>query len=282
MAYTQSMMGNIPSSTQDIRSFSLDTTTNMLENRIRDLEAMITNAAHSSAWSSPSYSTQGWNSWNAPSWNAMSWNSPSMMENMRMHNSSHTPMWSSWNSPSAIENMRMFSHNPMWASNPSTWAPHAHNAHSWHPHTWAHPFAHSHIAHIWDAMRHQSSFPRTDVIETKDNYQFQLEIPGFTPENISVTMENNTLTVRGYRSAASCEAPAKAGKESKESKQQRSEDMNILCNERSSRGFIRQFTFPEMVSEKGIEATIRHGLLTIVVNKGASKNASNINVRQAN
>ena len=45
-----------------------------------------------------------------------------------------------------------------------------------------------------------------------------------------------------------CEKIKNSTVKTKETKKH--EEMNILCNERCHRGFVRQFTFPEMVSEK--------------------------------
>ena len=113
-------------------------------------------------------------------------------------------------------------------------------------------------------------FPRTDIYETKDCYQFHMEVPGFSSENIHVSIDGSILTVKGYRSSET------------ESTSIKSKDLHhVLCNERHAKSFVRQFSLTDIVSDKGITATIKNGLLNLVVKKGMNKGAIKVDVRSA-
>jgi len=42
--------------------------------------------------------------------------------------------------------------------------------------------------------------PRANILETKEGYVLELEMPGVTKDGVEITVENNELTIIGHRS----------------------------------------------------------------------------------
>ena len=89
--------------------------------------------------------------------------------------------------------------------------------------------------------------PPVDVYET-DNHEFVIkaELPDMKREDISLTFENNVLTLRGER------------KFEGESKRE-----NFHRVERSYGSFSRSFTLPNTVDASQISAAYKDGVLTV-------------------
>jgi HSP20 family protein len=92
-----------------------------------------------------------------------------------------------------------------------------------------------------------------DIHEDVDHIVVEAELPGFTKEQVNITMENQTLTISADRN----EDQNKTG----ESKGQ------TLLNERRFTHVERSFTLPPTVDEKSVAAKLSDGLLTITLKK---------------
>jgi HSP20 family protein len=92
--------------------------------------------------------------------------------------------------------------------------------------------------------------PRTDLMETDDSYGLRLDLPGMTKDDITINLQNNTLTVRGERTS-----------------KQTSEEEEYVRVERAFGTFHRTFTLPDAVDAESIEASYDDGVLTITVPK---------------
>jgi len=89
-------------------------------------------------------------------------------------------------------------------------------------------------------------FPVTDVSETPDFLVLKLEVPGMDREDLKISVENNTLTVRG------------------EKKQETSsEDETFFRTERSYGSFERTFALPSHVDHDNVKASLENGVLTV-------------------
>lgn len=89
-------------------------------------------------------------------------------------------------------------------------------------------------------------FPLTDVSETPEHLTLRLEVPGLSREDVKISVENNTLTVRG------------------EKKQETSsEDENFFRAERTYGAFERSFSLPTHVNSDDVKASLQDGILTI-------------------
>jgi HSP20 family protein len=107
--------------------------------------------------------------------------------------------------------------------------------------------------------------PAVDVRETKDAWEFALEIPGVDPAQVEVTAEARVLKIRGEKAIV---------------RKDGDEDGRWLSTERISGAFERSFRLPAQVREDAIEARYAHGVLTVTVPK-AEVPARKIEIRTA-
>ena len=92
--------------------------------------------------------------------------------------------------------------------------------------------------------------PACDVFEDKDAVKIVAEVPGVTPEDVKISLENNVLTIRG------------------EKKQQAEESSERVHRyERTYGAFERAFSLPASVDAERIAATYAHGILTVTIPK---------------
>jgi HSP20 family protein len=95
--------------------------------------------------------------------------------------------------------------------------------------------------------------PPVDVRESQRELALTVEVPGVTPDQIEVTIDNGILTVRG---------------EKREERQEGDEGQYHML-ERTHGSFARSFQLPKHLDESKIEAKHEHGLLTIRIPKAA-------------
>ena len=88
--------------------------------------------------------------------------------------------------------------------------------------------------------------PRMDLVEADDHYQVQVDLPGVSKEDVSITVEDNELAIRGERQAES-----------------RTEDDHVVRMERTFGTFYRSIRLPRTVDESKIKATFDDGVLTV-------------------
>ena len=95
--------------------------------------------------------------------------------------------------------------------------------------------------------------PAVDIKEETSSFTLYVDLPGMDKSEITISMENNVLTLQGDR---------KNGKNEKE----------YYRLERASGKFYRRFTLPETADESKIAAKMEKGVLTITIpKKEASK-----------
>lgn len=92
--------------------------------------------------------------------------------------------------------------------------------------------------------------PRVDVSETDRHVKISAELPGLDEKDITVEMDETTLTIRGERS---------------EEKEDRGG--NWYCREQAFGCFNRVIPLPTSVDSDRAEATFKKGVLTISVPK---------------
>ena len=101
-----------------------------------------------------------------------------------------------------------------------------------------------------DATLTSSWAPACDIFEDKEGIKIVAEVPGLGPEDIKLSMENNTLTIRGEK------------KQVAEEKTER-----VHRYERSYGVFERSFELPSTVDAERVEAEVVNGVLTITLPK---------------
>jgi len=104
------------------------------------------------------------------------------------------------------------------------------------------------------ATRHATAWaPPIDVYETGDRYVITAEVPGVTREQVELAVQDNRLSIRGSRAGA-------AGSPTRHYHQV----------ERGHGSFLRTFEFADPVSQEGITADLRDGILTVTLPKTAA------------
>ncbi|HSE66109.1 MAG TPA: Hsp20/alpha crystallin family protein [Gemmatimonadales bacterium] len=92
--------------------------------------------------------------------------------------------------------------------------------------------------------------PAVDVFEDKESLKIVAELPGLKPEDVKITLENSTLTLRGEK------------KQIAEEKTER-----VHRYERSYGSFERSFSLPNTVEADEVNASFENGVLTIILPK---------------
>lgn len=91
-----------------------------------------------------------------------------------------------------------------------------------------------------------------DIYEDPDHLHVDAELPGFTKEQIDVTIDNNILTITADRSDASEQENAKSG---------------WLLKERRHTRFQRSFSLPNTIDGSAVDAKLVDGVLQLTLNK---------------
>ena len=92
--------------------------------------------------------------------------------------------------------------------------------------------------------------PLIDVIETANEYLIRADLPGVSKNDLSVTLENGQLLVKGSR-------PTEA----------LAEGSQYLLQERVYGAFTRAFVLPKTADASQIDAEFKYGVLTVKVPK---------------
>ena len=103
-----------------------------------------------------------------------------------------------------------------------------------------------------EALTTSNFAPPVDVYEDEHDITLKIEVPGIDEKDINVSIENNTLTVRGER---------RFEKDEKEE--------NFQRIERMFGSFTRSFTLPNTVDPEQVSAHYEKGVLRIRLAKKA-------------
>ena len=94
---------------------------------------------------------------------------------------------------------------------------------------------------------------KTDIREKYDYYEVSVDLPGFKKEEITVELDNGYLTISAAK-----------GLDKDENKKGK-----LIRQERYAGSMTRSFYIGDNVEKGDIEATYRHGVLTLTVPKKA-------------
>ena len=101
-----------------------------------------------------------------------------------------------------------------------------------------------------------------DVVADGDDFVVRASLPGVSPENIQVSIEDSVLTIRG-ETASHFE----------------NTEGNYLMRERRSGSFHRSLRLPDTVDQNNAEPRYEHGVLTITLPKAEAKKARQFEVK---
>ena len=115
----------------------------------------------------------------------------------------------------------------------------------------------------WDEFEAGGAWaPKLDVSETKDAYMVKAEIPGVDQKDLSVSLQNQILTIKGEKHK---------DKEEKDEKYHRVE--------RSWGEFTRAIALPGAADTEKVNATFKDGVLTITLPKTPAAKGTTIPVK---
>ncbi|MDD2464751.1 MAG: Hsp20/alpha crystallin family protein [Desulfobulbus sp.] len=105
------------------------------------------------------------------------------------------------------------------------------------------------------------AYPRTNLSDMGENLEIVAEVPGVSKEDLQINIQGNYLQITGSRKTVTPEGFKK---------------------HRSERGggtFSRSFTLPYDVEAAQVEATLKDGLLKLVLPKAASAKPRQITIQ---
>ena len=106
-----------------------------------------------------------------------------------------------------------------------------------------------------------SWMPPIDVRERKDRFVVSVELPGVEPDDVDVSVEDSTLSIRGERRFY-----------------EETDEDEFHRVERRFGAFSRGLTLPQTADPNGIEASFDKGVLTITVPKAEQAKPKKISI----
>jgi HSP20 family protein len=103
--------------------------------------------------------------------------------------------------------------------------------------------------------------PAADIYETKDSIVVLAEMPGVSPDGVDISLERRVLTIRGRSTP--------------------SEHLGYqrVYNEYADGDYERVFTLSENIDRDRIEATLKDGVLQLVLPKAEAAKARRIELK---
>lgn len=103
--------------------------------------------------------------------------------------------------------------------------------------------------------------PLSDVYETKDCLFILADIPGVDEHSIDITLEKNVLTINGFTA------------------QHAESELKLVHCECPEGNYRRVFMLSEEVDRDSIEATVKNGVLKLILPKSTKSMARKITVK---
>jgi HSP20 family protein len=108
-----------------------------------------------------------------------------------------------------------------------------------------------------------TNWPRISVDDLGSTLAVTAEIPGVPQDDINVELNNDTLTISGERKVT---AP---------------EGYSVHRQERGDLSFSRSFNLPSKVDPEKVSASVKHGLLSITLEKAPEAKPRQISIKSA-
>ena len=107
--------------------------------------------------------------------------------------------------------------------------------------------------------RRGKNLMKTDIKETEGGYELEMDLPGFTKDEIKVSLENGYMTISAAKGLDKDEQDKKSGR--------------YIRKERYAGSCERSFYVGEDITEKDIKGEFKHGILKLFVPKKEAKPA---------
>ena len=104
--------------------------------------------------------------------------------------------------------------------------------------------------------RKASRMMKTDIREKENNYEVAIDLPGFKKEEIEVELNDGYITISASKGLDK-DSNDKKGK--------------LIRQERYAGAMQRSFYVGENIEKEDVEATYRHGVLTLTIPKKAEE-----------
>ena len=104
--------------------------------------------------------------------------------------------------------------------------------------------------------------PAVNVVENDDEMKLTAELPGVSPDDVDIEIENNVLSIRGEKKV----------------EHEEREEGKFRIYERAYGEFTRSFTLPATVNAEKIAAEFENGVLTVHLPKTAEARGRRIKV----
>ena len=104
---------------------------------------------------------------------------------------------------------------------------------------------------------HGKNMMKTDIRETDHSYELEMDLPGFTKDEIQVSLENGCLTISAAKGLDQDEQEKKTGK--------------YIRKERYAGACQRSFYIGEDVTQDEIKGEFKHGILKLTIPKKEAK-----------
>ena len=107
--------------------------------------------------------------------------------------------------------------------------------------------------------KHAKNVMKTDVKETDNSYEVDIDLPGFTKDEVKADLENGYLTISAEKGLDKDEQEKETG--------------HYIRKERYAGACSRSFYVGKEVEKEDIKAEFKHGILTLFVPKKEAKPA---------
>jgi HSP20 family molecular chaperone IbpA len=103
--------------------------------------------------------------------------------------------------------------------------------------------------------------PRTDIIETGDQYLIVADIPGSNEKEVNITLEKNVLTIN-----ATTSSDFPVGK-------------TLILTEFGVGDYYRSFVISDQIDREKIEAKVKNGVLRLILPKAGPAKTQRISIK---
>lgn len=100
--------------------------------------------------------------------------------------------------------------------------------------------------------KNQSGLMRTDIVETSDSYELDVELPGYSKENLQLELKD------GYLSITAAQA---------QNNDEKDKNGRVIRRERYTGSVSRSFYVGDALKEEDIKASFSDGVLKLLVPK---------------
>src|SRR5699024_2030849 len=107
--------------------------------------------------------------------------------------------------------------------------------------------------------------PACNIVESKNSYSIEVEIPGIEADDIDIEIDNHILKIRGER---------------KQETEQKDEETRIHSVEHRYGKFLSSVTLTDGINEEEISATDKNGILYINVPKSNESKVRRIKINK--